>query len=148
MLAYYEITDIIEQKQRAEQYNNSKPKDTAYKSTFSQAKLDRVLRQVQKDVRWNRDDADGDGKIDCCDYALRFHELYGEGSYIIQNYNKGVMNHLFNEVEIAKDLYWCIEPQLTSNYIMPANWGSKYNPAYNKDVTYRWRRGNKGGYKK
>ena len=96
-------------------------------------------------------DADGDGLIDCVDYAIQFYELYPDKSRvrIIWNKNKPVgMNHLFVMVDGVP-----IEPAVYINpradfYRMDKYYPTKYNPIYDRDVTanidsirnnnYRW----------
>jgi len=85
-------------------------------------------------------DLNGDGKINCIDYACTFQRLYGRGCFIIQNYNPYTgFNHLFNRIVDSQGRIYDIEPQGTpENYAMKLIWGQRYNPLYNKDVTQDW----------
>jgi hypothetical protein len=84
-------------------------------------------------------DYNGDGLVNCIDYAVRFHREYGKGSRIIRNYNpdKG-FNHLFNSVQLGGGQVVYIEPQRQYTFIMKDVWGDKYQSRYNEDETDIW----------
>jgi hypothetical protein len=81
-------------------------------------------------------DINGDGKLNCIDYSLIFHNNWPTAR-IIRNVNTFTgMNHLFVSVDGV-----CIEPQATTmNYTMRDVWGYKYNSMYNEDETEFWER--------
>jgi hypothetical protein len=111
--------------------------------------VDSVVWQTVADVK--RDgDVDGDKIVTCVDYAIRFHELY-PSSRIIVNYNPSKnFNHLFNAIVLSDGSKVYIEPQGAKNgsYLIRDVWGSKYDKSFNKDETWKWARGNQGGYGK
>jgi uncharacterized protein YuzB (UPF0349 family) len=82
-------------------------------------------------------DLNKDGEIDCVDYACLFYKLWGNGAYIMRNYNsKTGFNHLFNAVENGDGYTIMIEPQSRdASFDM---WGSRYNPMINEDETEYW----------
>jgi hypothetical protein len=117
------------------------PKNTA-KTELVKAKpknLSTLIKQVRQDLR----DVNDDGLLNCIDYAVIFYEKYnaafGEGAHIIVNQNNPYsdMNHLFNAVETRDGSLIYVEPQSESTNTSPDNfWGIKYNPEYNRDMTY------------
>ena len=85
-------------------------------------------------------DISRDGKINCIDYSIIFRRLYGPSAKLIINNNpKTDMNHMFIYVYIPSTGGQYIEPQGAPDwYSMGVVWGSRYDPAYNKDVTEVW----------
>ena len=98
-----------------------------------------VLYYLQRNVY----DINGDGLINCIDYAVIFKMKYGKECRIIQNNNPQTgMNHLFNAIP-AQGYGWVyIEPQgdPKGKYIMIDVWGSRYDPYFNIDVTSQYAR--------
>ena len=98
--------------------------------------IGRVLFVMRK---WGVGDANKDGKIDCIDHTIIFRKLYGSNAKIIINVNPQTnMNHMFIQV-LTGNRCVDIEPQGTPDrYAMGAVWGTRYNPAFNRDVTAQW----------
>jgi hypothetical protein len=109
--------------------NNMAPKDT-YR-TYSMVDMVSLALCAHLSTR----DVNGDGLINCIDYAVRFAEVCPE-AHIIHNVNKRTgMDHLLNKVGA---MY--IEPQGQVNDLDPkVFWGSKYDPDMNMDETQYWK---------
>lgn len=96
-----------------------------------------LIRDTLKRVR--RIDIDGwkPDSPSCVDFALQFYDLYPGDVRLIRNLNPSTrMNHLFvmvNGQAIEPGAY--LEPVTDRWFGMQKYWGSKYDPAYNKDVT-------------
>ena len=86
-------------------------------------------------------DINEDGLVNCIDYAIMFHILYGSDARLIQNYNPSTgMNHLFIIIRNG-GFTWEVEPRGTYNkWQMNEVWGAKYDRSLNQDVTYRYER--------
>jgi len=84
-------------------------------------------------------DMNRDGKVNCIDYSITFRNLYGQYACLIINNNPHTnMNHMFVIVFCDSGII-SIEPQGDPDwYTMGQVWGSRYDPYYNKDVTYIW----------
>jgi hypothetical protein len=96
------------------------------------AKIPQYIKYVHKTIR----DCNGDGVVNCIDYAIRFYEVCPH-AFIILNKNKVTnMNHLFNAVHV-KSGWLFIDPGTVDPYYytMKQVWGSMYNPYCNMDVT-------------
>jgi TolA-binding protein len=105
-------------------------------------------------VRDNLCDANYDGKITCIDYAVLYKQYYGNGTQVrlIWNYNKNTnFNHLFCSIPDDNGGWIYIEPARTSTVLnertMSYAWGSTYNPAYDRDVTYAYYEIKNGTYR-
>ena len=88
-----------------------------------------MLLEAQKNVR----DVNGDGKINCTDYSIVFHE-HMPGSFLLVLKN-GNINHMFVGIKVKpvlknylywyRDLLW-VEPQATTEkYLMKDVWGKE-----------------------
>ena len=100
------------------------------------------LERTKRTIR----DVNNDGVINCIDYAVVFYMMTNPSTRLIQNDNPHTgMNHLFIGMPIGPGgsmVY--IEPQVSrshTSFRMENVWGSKYNPAYNVDVTDAYTRG-------
>jgi hypothetical protein len=89
----------------------------------------------------------GDGLVNCIDYAQLFRVLYGDKARIIRNINPvSGMNHLLNAVPDGNTklvngqpylIY--VEPQGSYDTWRPDTfWGSDYMMQYNMDETDYW----------
>jgi hypothetical protein len=100
---------------------------------------DKSISTVCETVRVKIRDMDGDGQVNCVDYATLFYIEYGPGCRIIRNINPQTgMNHLFNQVTYNDGRSFMIEPQNGHLIRMERVWGSKYDPKYNCDETEYW----------
>ena len=97
-----------------------------------------ALYQHLRNVKAKLCDINGDGLINCIDYAVLFYLEAGPNTQIIQNRNPNTgMNHLFNAMRRPGGGWTYIEPQSNPGTMatMEAVWGSSYNATYNFDVT-------------
>jgi hypothetical protein len=90
------------------------------------------------EMRFLVTDVNGDGQLNCIDYAVTFYKHW-PGARIIRNINPVTgMDHLFNKI-VFNDRTMFIEPQGTcSRYYPEEVWGTKYNAYYNADQTEVW----------
>jgi hypothetical protein len=105
------------------------PQDTL--KTYNTVDLYSLVLRAQFSSR----DVNGDGIINCIDYAVRFSEMCPEAR-IIHNINRKTgMDHLLNRVGVTY-----IEPQGDFQTMDPkVFWGSKYDPDMNMDETHYWK---------
>ena len=97
-----------------------------------------ALYQHLRNVKAKLCDINGDGLINCIDYAVLFYLEAGPTTRLIQNRNPNTgMNHLFNALRKPTGGWTYIEPQASPGGMatMEAIWGSNYNATYNFDVT-------------
>ena len=123
-------------------------------NVFAQREVPRVAPDYMPVIRWvhnNIRDVNGDGQIDCIDYAVLFKQEFdrrnpNNTALIIRNINRDTgMNHLLNAIivpnEFGGGLVQYIEPQALSRNGDPiAFWGNKYEPTRNMDETREWTR--------
>ena len=117
-------------------------------SAYGNRAVLRVLSLTEANVR----DLDGNGRVNCIDYAVTFKLEWDkvmpkDECEIVRNYNPGKtkrtsMNHLFVRVWISGE-WVCIEPQTRSgreSYLMEDYWGTvKYVASRNVyGETDRW----------
>lgn len=120
---------------------------TTKPSTQMDGEIRDTLYRTHQEVR----DVNGDGAVNCQDYASTFRSIWLRSHYslsceIIRNVNPRTgMNHVFIRVW-GKDCKgemgrWCIEPQATSPYLMEEVWGKRYNQLLNiVGETERWQK--------
>ena len=108
-----------------------------YENQNNIANVPRILRVMRMH---ELKDINGDGKIDCIDYSIMFHLLYGSDAHIIINRNPHTkMNHMFIRIWYGPERIMDIEPQGSMDkYTMGEWWGDKYNHYYNRDVTTKY----------
>jgi len=116
----------------------SAPKETPPKPTVSikYYTID-VVSMLPSYVR----DVNGDGVINCIDYAVCFYELKPD-SRIIRNQNPNTgWHHLFNAVPQPDGSWLYIEPNSahSGSYSMKNIWGIEYDPRYNRNETHLWK---------
>jgi hypothetical protein len=128
---------VRQEKERAERL---RPKPTTVQ-TVKPATTDSKVNKALQAVKDNYRDVNGDGLLNCIDAAVLFYQYYPNKNEVTieLNYNISTgLNHLFNVVNF-NGTWRAIEPQngvtRQSSYFMKDVWGSKYDPAYNKDVT-------------
>jgi hypothetical protein len=96
----------------------------------------------QSSTLYTQQDTNRDGLNNCIDAATLYYKHHPNKAHvkIVRNNNPVTgMNHLFNLV--WADGRWIeVEPQTLYGGGMKAEWGSKYDPAYNKDETDYWSR--------
>jgi hypothetical protein len=114
--------------------SGSEKSQTVPKDTYRTYSMVDIVSLASR-ARFNMRDVNGDGVINCIDYAVRFAEVCPEAR-IIHNVNKRTgMDHLLNRVGA---MY--IEPQGQVDNLDPkVFWGSKYDPDMNMDETHYWR---------
>jgi len=116
------------------------PKNKRVKLGVVQGVVDTTLMKVAFDCA-AKVDVNKDGVINCIDAAVLFYKYYPNKNEITieLNYNKATgMNHLFNLV-LLNGVWTAIEPQAyvgtKGPILMKQVWESRYDPAYNKEVT-------------
>ena len=108
---------------------NSPPTQTIVIPAQDQAIIDRAVRVVRETVF----DINGDGLVNCIDYAIMFCMLYERSHIILNNNPQTGMNHLFNGVHVSGAGYVYIDPQ--TGRTMEEQWGAKYNKFHNVNRT-------------
>jgi hypothetical protein len=91
--------------------------------------------KIQKAQAWgSKNDQNGDGKINCQDYAELFYKYASEAGYHVRYIVNSQLDHAFNAVNVSG--YWiAIEPQaaeddgLDRSPEMSVHW-KNYNPSY------------------
>ncbi|MBD5398482.1 hypothetical protein HDR60_03175 [bacterium] len=118
------------------------PKSTIEVSDNTHKRIVITKKLVDKNIK----DINGDGSVNCQDYAIIFKLIWDD---VFPNYksdciiirNRSVfMHHLFNGVYDRSDLVF-VEPWASDpyNYLMCDNWSYKWNPRYNiYDETEMW----------
>ena len=116
-------------------------KMSAY-NTLKPTTVSKYILPVLDNVEGNLRDTNGDGLVNCIDYAIVYKELWDstvpqelqDCCEIVRNYNKaGGMNHLFIRVREDGEQKWLfLEPQGDrASYAIPDIWRWKYDPQYN-----------------
>ena len=93
-----------------------------------QAVIDRAVRAVKETVF----DINGDGLVNCIDYAIMFCMLHPQSTIVLNKNPHTGMNHLFNGIQTSIG-YIHIDPQ--NGKTMEETWGSKYDQRYNENRT-------------
>ncbi len=112
-----------------------------FSSATGGSKSNRRLSVLPQDYAYPKvqgSDINGDGKINCIDYAISYKLIWDQynsaSKYkceIVRNKNPNTgMHHLFIRIRNFYTYEWeYIEPQ--NGIKMELFWGDKYNPAYN-----------------
>lgn len=120
----------------------SEPKSTVEVSDDTHKRIVITKKLVDKNIK----DINGDGSVNCQDYAITFKLIWDsvypdcKNDCIIIRNRSMLMHHLFNGVYDGNDLVF-IEPWASDpyNYLMRNNWNYKWNPRYNiYDETEMW----------
>ena len=116
---------------------------------------DRMIVSTACYVKWNIRDLNGDGSVNCIDYACMFKRTWDkrypqhkDECAIVRNKN-GSFHHLFIQVKFGRNNFVLVEPWVTDpeRYKMEDNWSKRYNPRYNiYGETNRWLRECGQGY--
>lgn len=133
-----------EAEQRKRQPEQKQPEETRYvkymyyhPKPFKQPDVNETLKRAHATIR----DVDGDGKVNCLDYAVRFYELMPLSVLVWHNnQSDGGLNHLFvgyikgNSVDIKNnDTGKVVFVETSVDYLIsPADyWGDRYKSDYN-----------------
>ncbi|MCL2720986.1 MAG: hypothetical protein FWD47_06560 [Treponema sp.] len=133
-----DLTPILKQVAELLEYNNYRVLNNwVFSENISDHQLGVEVRRMMSVPTKN--DMDGNGVIDCVDFALLFYQIATEAKFdvrIIFNSNKN-MNHAFNAVRRTDNTWQTIEPQAGNGgmIIMNNAWGDKYDPTFDVDVT-------------
>jgi hypothetical protein len=90
--------------------------------------------KIKKAREWgSRNDQNGDGEINCQDYAELFYKYASEAGYPVRYISNSPLNHAFNQVKIQNE-WISIEPQSAETGLTRSPLESvrfpNYNPAY------------------
>jgi hypothetical protein len=92
--------------------------------------------KIQKAKAWgSKNDQNGDGEINCMDYAELFYKYATEEGYHVRYISNDKLNHAFNGINVGGS-WIAIEPQaaetgLDKSPLISVRWNA-YNPAYDK----------------
>jgi hypothetical protein len=128
-------------------YQATKPAAPVAKSsaiTSEHVNIDKTLRLVAEQFR-KKPDVNNDKLTNCIDAAVLFYQYYPDKSKVCIEINRNPdkdFHHLFNCV-YTDGVWKAIEPQTywvnQSSYWMWSVWGDKYDKAYNRDETEKWK---------
>jgi len=104
---------------------------------ISDEQLGREIRRMGATPTKN--DQNGDGKINCTDYAILFYKKAKALNIPVRIMSNSKLNHAFNAVQRVNNEWETIEPQAMDNkngkIIMKNVWGKDYDPSYDTDIT-------------
>lgn len=116
-------------------------------------RVERAINETIRMVHAEICDINGDGLVNCIDYAFSFYgcwyttslkyDLAVKNCQLIRNVNDANgFNHLFVRVRASSgDKWFYVEPAVSpgGDWDMKSAWGSRYNPMCNsKDETSSW----------
>ena len=86
-------------------------------------------------------DVNGDGQINCIDWAVVFYEVRPDCRIIRNQHPTNGFHHLFIAIPQPGNTWLYIEPNTAGQlyYRMDLVWGDKYDPRYNRDETHIWK---------
>lgn len=125
-------------------HNNKKNIEEKVIKPISAPELDKKIRQTLKQRKVY--DVNGDGNVDCIDYANVFKNTWEEAESpykceLVWNLNFSTnLSHLFVRVGNQETGWIYVESwsKYYENYLMEDVWGKIYDPKYNRDGS-RWR---------
>jgi len=113
------------------------PQETPPNVALAQTQSIRILiERTRTRIR----DVNGDGIINCIDYAVVFKELYPTAAIVRNENPRTGFHHLFNAISDGNGNWIYIEPNSSRlrSYLMSEVWGSRYDVRFNVIETYKW----------
>jgi transposase-like protein len=134
-----DLSPILKQVAEMLEYNDIEGiKNWIYADDISDSRLGFEIKQMRNIKTVN--DQNGDGKINCMDFAILFYKLATDAGYDVKIMTNKQLIHAFNAIRRDNGTYETIEPQSgKGGRIIMRNAWKDYNPEYDIDSTVKYR---------